>query len=167
MNKIKRMDRLGMGTMAAFALAGAVACSNSSTPAPTEAGTSDAASADESTDAGTTTATLTVMNFLSWCSVTVNGGAASAAASMTTAVADGSTATIVAMPASSSFEIGADPWFGVTENAGGAAAGTDNGTGATETTTATVVITGDHCVSVCCELPGNSPTPCPTTNPCP
>jgi hypothetical protein len=23
-----------------------------------------------------------------------------------------------------------------------------------------------QCVSVCCQEPGNSPTPCPTTNPC-
>lgn len=113
-------------------------------------------------------ATLTVMNFLSWCSVTINGGTASTGASVTSSVAVGSTATIVATPApNSSFQIGPDPWFGVTQNDGGAAAGTDNGAGATETSTATVVVTGNQCVSVCCQEPNNSPTPCPATNPCP
>ena len=107
------------------------------------------------------------MNFLDWCSVTINGGAASTGASVTAQVASGSTATIVATPASSAFEIGADPWFGVAQNDGGAAAGTDVGSGTTETTTATVVVSGNQCVSVCCEEPGNAPTPCPTTNPCP
>ena len=46
----------------------------------------------------------------------------------------------------------------------------DNGSGATETSTATVVVTSTgstQCVSVCCQFPGNSPIPCPTTNPCP
>jgi hypothetical protein len=87
---------------------------------------------------------------------------------VTATVAPGSTATIVATPAPG-FQIGPDPWFGVTENDGGPAPGMDNGTGATETSTATVVITGTstQCVSVCCQEPGNSPVPCPTTNPCP
>ncbi len=110
--------------------------------------------------------TLTVLNFLNWCSVTINGGTASTGASLTASVASGSTATIVATPANNAFVIGADPWFGVTQNDGGAAPGTDNGTGTTETSTATVVVTGTQCVSVCC---GDKPTGtnCPTTNPCP
>jgi hypothetical protein len=76
-------------------------------------------------------------------------------------------ATIVAKPASASFQIGTNPWFGVAQNDGGAAPGVDVGSGVTETTTATVVVTGNHCVSVCCQEPSNSPTPCPATNPCP
>jgi hypothetical protein len=164
-------------------MAGAVACSSNNAPAPVAA-TSDAAVADASSavdaapdaaaasvdataDASAGTATLTVLNFLNWCSVTIDGGAASTAASVTGSVAVGSTATIVVTPASSAFQIGADPWFGVTENGGAAAAGTDNGTGATETSTATVVVAGNQCVSVCCQLPGNGPPACPTTNPCP
>lgn len=107
------------------------------------------------------------MNFLNWCSVTINGGTASTNATVTASVATGSTATIVAMPASNAFQIGPDPWFGVTQNDGGAAPGTDNGTGVTETSTATVVVKGTQCVSVCCQEPNNAPTPCPTTNPCP
>jgi hypothetical protein len=145
----------------AMALWGAVACSSSTSPnyggAPPPA----------EEDAGGGGATLTVMNFLSWCSVSVNGGAASTAATVTASVPTGAVATIAIMPASSAFEIGADPWFGVAENDGGAAAGTDMGSGTTETSTATVFVSGNQCVSVCCELPNNSPTPCPTTNPCP
>jgi hypothetical protein len=151
------------GTMAA--LAGAVACSSSPTSpsytAPT--GSTDGAAPD----AGGGESTLTVMNFLSWCSVSVNGGTASTSATVTASVPTGATATIAVMPASSAFEIGADPWFGVSENDGGAAAGVDMGSGTSETSTATVFVSGDQCVSVCCELPNNSPMPCPTTNPCP
>lgn len=115
-----------------------------------------------------TTTTLTVMNFLNWCSVSINGGAASTESTVTANVDSGSMATIVAMPASDAFQIGSEPWFGVDENNGGAAAGTDMGSGATETSTATVTIgaNGNQCVSVCCQLPGNAPTPCPATNPC-
>jgi hypothetical protein len=179
MKKTRQTERLAIETMAAFALAGAVACSSNNAPLALDGGNADAShvadaasDATETIDAGTTdatagTVTLTVLNFLNWCSVTINGGTASTAASVTADVAVGSTATIVAMPASSAFQIGADPWFGVTENAGGAAAGTDTGSGATETSTATVVVSGTQCVSVCCQLPGNGPTPCPTTNPCP
>jgi hypothetical protein len=115
------------------------------------------------------TATLTVENFLNWCSVEINGGPASTDATVTASVAAGEIATIVAIPASGSFQIGPDPWFGVDQNGGAAAAGTDVGSGASETSTATVTMTQTgtpQCVSVCCQEPGNGPTPCPTTNPC-
>ena len=114
--------------------------------------------------------TLTVMNFFNWCSVAINGGTALADATVAASVAPGSVATIVASPSSSSFQIGADPWFGVDENDGGAASGTDVGNGTGETSTATVTISGTgtaQCVAVCCQEPGNSPVPCPATNPCP
>jgi hypothetical protein len=169
---MNRMGWSGVGSIGAFAIAGAVACTNSSTPiaaAPADAGTAefDAPNAPPSPDAGASReVTLTVLNFLSWCSVTVNGGAASTSATVTASVASGSTATIVATPASSAFTIGADPWFGVTQNGGGAAPGMDHGSGAIETSTATVVVAGNQCVSVCCELPNNGPPACPATNPC-
>jgi hypothetical protein len=113
--------------------------------------------------------TLTVMNFLGWCSVSINGGGASAADTVTAPVTPGSVATVVAIPASSSFQIGADPWFGVDQSDGGAASGTDVGTGTSEMSKATVTIDENgttQCVSVCCQEPGNGPTPCPTTTPC-
>lgn len=114
-------------------------------------------------------ATLTVMNFFNWCSVEINGGTASTDATVTASVTSGSTATVVVTPASSSFQIGTDPWFGVDQNDGGAASGTDIGSGMSESSKAIVTITeteAARCVSVCCQEPGNSPTPCPTTNPC-
>jgi hypothetical protein len=113
--------------------------------------------------------TLTVMNFLNWCSVAINGGTASTDATVTASVISGSVAIIVVAPSSSSFQIGADPWFGVDQNDGGAASGSDVGEGTSETSKATVTITGTgtaQCVAVCCQEPGNSPLPCPTTNPC-
>jgi hypothetical protein len=119
--------------------------------------------------AGDGVGTLTVMNFLGWCSVAINGGIASTSAAVTASVTPGSVATIVAAPSSSDFEIGADPWLGVDQNDGGAASGTDVGSGMSETSQATVAITGTgttQCVAVCCQEPGNSPIPCPTTNPC-
>ncbi len=179
MSAMNRMNWAGMGGVAAFLVVGTVACSSSSNPpaapsdaAPSEAATSsDAMSvAEEGTavsEGGSGNVTLTVLNFLSWCSLTINGGAASTGASQTASVAAGSTVTLVVTPASSAFMIGSDPWFGVSQNDGGAAPGTDNGTGTTETSMATVVVTGNQCVSVCCQEPNMMPTPCPATNPCP
>jgi hypothetical protein len=178
-----------------FLIAGAgsgfVACSSSSggaiTPAADsgqhDAGEHDSAAPENDTgtspDMGTTPdtgidaasgdagdVTLTVKNYKAWCSVTINGGTASKAASITDSVPAGSTATIVATPLAS-FKIGADPWFGTDQDDGGAAPGVDQGEGGAETTTATVTVTATHdCVSVCCEhATGNGG--CPATNPCP
>jgi len=126
----------------------------------------DSAAPDGTVDGGSGNLTLTVMNYFGWCTVSINGGAASAGSLVTASVAPGSTATLVAQPASMAFAIGADPWFGVSQNDGGAAPGTDNdASGTAETTTATVVVTGNQCILVCC---GEAPTGtgCPMTNPC-
>jgi hypothetical protein len=149
-----------------------IGCTSSTAPSPEiDSGVPADSSAQPVADSATgKTVTLTVLNFLSWCSVTINGGASSTAATVTASVASGSVATVVVTPASSAFQIGTDPWFGVDQNNGGAAGGTDVGSGTTETSTATVTITGTgttQCVSVCCQEPNMSPTPCPTTNPCP
>jgi hypothetical protein len=113
--------------------------------------------------------TLTVKNFLNWCSVKIDGGAASTSATVTASVSGGNMATIVATPASGSFEIGPNPWFGVDQNNGAAAPGVDVGSGTNETSTAVVTINQGgtpQCVSVCCQEPGNGPIPCPATDPC-
>ena len=113
--------------------------------------------------------TLTVKNFLNWCSVEINGGTASTDATVTASVTPASMVTIVATPANGSFEIGPDPWFGVDQNNGAAAPGTDVGSGTSETSTAVVTVNqagAPQCVSVCCQEPGNGPIPCPATNPC-
>jgi hypothetical protein len=141
----------------------------SSSPA-TNYGTSDYGVPTPSPTMSGGARTLTVMNFLNWCSIAINGGTASTDATVTASVTPGSVATIVASPSSSSFQIGADPWFGVDQNDGGAASGSDVGNGTSETSKVTVTIAGTgttHCVAVCCQEPGNGPVPCPTTNPCP
>jgi hypothetical protein len=135
--------------------------------AGSEGGGLDSAAPDGAVDGGSSNVTLTVMNYFGWCTVSINGGAASTGSSVTASVAPGSTATLVAQPASMAFAIGADPWFGVSQNDGGAAPGRDNdAAGTAETTTATVVVTGNQCISVCC---GDAPTGtgCPMTDPCP
>lgn len=130
----------------------------------------DAATSEAAADEGGVT--LTVLNYQSWCSVSINGGAASTSTSVLATVPSGSTASIVVQPASNMFVIGPDPWFGVIEDDGGAAPGSDSDAGTVETSSATVVVTpnantatGTACVSVCC---GDAPagTGCPTTNPC-
>jgi hypothetical protein len=130
----------------------------------------DEATSEASADAEGVT--LTVLNYQSWCSVSINGGAASTSTSVLATLPSGSTASIVVQPASSMFVIGPDPWFGVIGDDGGGAPGLDSDAGTVETSTATVVVvpnantaTGSACVSVCC---GDAPsgTGCPTTNPC-
>jgi hypothetical protein len=136
---------------------------------PTDAGLDSGAHDAGPVDAGSVDAgsvTLRVVNYLGWCSVTVNGDAASTAFTITKSVPAGGTGTIVAKPASSAFEIGADPWFGVNQNDGGAAPGTDVGTGVNETSTVTVTTGANQCVAVCCQEPGNTPVACPTSNLC-
>ncbi len=149
---------IGMWVAVSIVAAG---CGSSSDGSGTDAGVDGG-----QTEGGGGKVTLTILNHLSWCSVSINGGTASTDASMTASVSAGSKATIVATPASATFAIGTDPWFGVTEKDGGAAAGTDKGTGTTETSTATVVVSGNKCVSVCCQFAQGAPM-CPTTDPCP
>lgn len=144
------------------------ASAEATTERDAEAGSAGSADAHAEGGEGAAAATLTVLNFLSWCSVSINGSTPSTNATVTASVVPGSTAMIVATPASSAFQIGAEPWFGVMGSTdGGPAAGVDNGSGTTETSTAMVDVTGNQCVSVCCQEPSNSPTPCPTTDPCP
>jgi len=156
-----------LGVAGVVAITGAAACGSSYSPSYPSSPAVTSPATTETSDGASGNVTLTVLNFVSWCSVSINGQTASSATSVTASVAPGSTATIVATPAGSEFHIGANPWFGVTQDEGGAAPGTDDGTGATETSTASVVVTGNQCVSVCCQEPNNSPTPCPATNPCP
>ncbi len=133
----------------------------------TDSGGQDAsdASADAGADSGVT---LTVMNFDSWCSITVNGGTPITGGSGTATFAPGSKVTLVATADNScSCQIGADPWFGVDQNDGGAAPGSDSGTPGVTEATVTIGTSSTQCVSVCCQLPGNGPPACPTVNPCP
>lgn len=135
----------------------------------------DASEADASDAGGDAGVTLNVLNFLNWCTVTINGNPPKTGTTVTASVPADSIATIVAIPrpnladGGSGFIIGPDPWFGTNENDGGAAPGVDQGSGATESTTAAVTVgTGPiQCVSVCCALANNGTPACPTANPCP
>lgn len=90
---------------------------------------------------------LTVKNYLNWCSVTVNGGTASAAPQQQVFVAPG-TYTLTATKASAAFTIGPKMWHhtdGDTANMG------EDGTQASGTSTAMVTVgTAATCVWVCC-----------------
>jgi hypothetical protein len=161
--------------------AGSAADSSDAEPA---ADASDAGSAKDASDAATETdasdagedagVTLTVLNFLNWCTVTINNDPPKTGATVITSVAPGSTATLVAIArpnladGGSSFIIGPDPWFGTNENDGGAANGIDEDAGGKESTTAQVTIGAGpaQCVSVCCAKPDGGTPLCPTTNPC-
>jgi hypothetical protein len=125
------------------------ACSSSSTPKP------DAPPA----------ATLTVKNYLSWCTINVNGGAGSSAASVTQPITGAATITLAAT-ANTGFELGSAPWHDTAGDHGTGDPGTLTGTGQTAVSTTTVAVTTTNkCVWACCPFPDG--TGCPTTDQCP
>ena len=101
---------------------------------------------------------LTVKNYLTWCSVTVNGGAASSLAAQTVSVAPGDI-TLTASP-NSGFMLGL--WHHTSNDNGSGDPGTVSGTVSTATVTVGNAAT---CVWVCC--PFTNGTGCPTTDQCP
>ena len=110
-----------------------------------------------------TMVTLTVKNYLSWCSVSVGGGTASTNAVQTKIVPVSTAVPLTASPASTVFELGPNMWHHVdadTNNTG--VPGTVNGTtsSATKTTPSTP---GTACVWVCC--PFTNGTGCESTIP--
>ena len=116
-------------------------------------------------DGPTNSAPLTVKNFESWCSISVNGGTASSDATQTVDVMPGSI-TLVARPASASFELGPTPWHDTAGDSGTGDPGTQVGTGTNATSGTTVTVgTSAKCVWACC--PFTNGTGCPTTDQCP
>jgi hypothetical protein len=116
-------------------------------------------------DGPANTAPLTVKNYLSWCSISVNGAATSTGATQTVNVMPGSIA-LVATPASATFELGPTPWHDTTGDTGTGDPGTVVGTGATATSSTTVTVgTTAKCVWACC--PFANGTGCPTADQCP
>ena len=87
-------------------------------------------------------------NYLNWCSVRVNTGAASAGAMQTVCVPPGAN-TVAAAPLNG-FRLGTAPWHGTTGDTGTGEAGNRVGTEAIAT--ATVVSGTPKCVWVCCEF---------------
>ena len=97
--------------------------------------------------------TVNVYNFLSWCSVSVNGGGFSTAASQTVCVSPGSV-PLEAEAKNGTFKLGPDPWLYIS-----GAGGTDSGEPGTidaGVSGATVVVgSSPGCVLVCCPFSSN------------
>jgi hypothetical protein len=107
---------------------------------------------------------LTVKNYLSWCSVSVNGGTASSVAEQTTCVPAGAVpVTAEALPG---FELGTTPWHLTAGDSGSGQQGTLTGSGLSTMSSATVNVTGaSACAWVCCETAGTND--CPKMDLCP
>ena len=104
-------------------------------------------------------AKLTIMNFASWCSVSVNGATSVTDSTQVVCVHDG-TIPVTATAASSSFILG--NWYGTSGDTGSG----DPGTVAGGTSSTTVVVSGAKgCVSICC--PFANGTGCTPGNACP
>ena len=110
----------------------------------------DAPSGPQDAPAGTSA--LTVKNYLSWCSVSVNGGAASTAASQIVNVTPGTIP--LAADAATGFILDAHMWH----HTNGDTAGTGEGGTVSGTTSSTAVTVGmtAKCVWVCCPFPDGS-----------
>jgi len=106
--------------------------------------------------AGGGCAELTVKNYLSWCSVQVNDGAASTSPEQTFCVAPNTTVKLIALPAPG-FVLG--PWHDTDGDMGSGDHGSPPGQ-----VWEMIGETAD-CVWVCCPFPDG--TGCPTTDQCP
>jgi hypothetical protein len=108
---------------------------------------SSSSSPDASNGSGSGGLQLTVKNYQSWCSVAVGTGATSAGPSQTVNVSAGVT-TLVATPASATFEIAGDMWHFVDGDASGSGVtGTVSGTMSSAMVT---ISNASKCVWVCC-----------------
>lgn len=115
------------------------------TPRPIDGGTIDSRIVP---DAPANTAPLTVMNYLNWCEVSVDGGAASAASTQTVNVMPG-TITLTAS-AATGFILGPDMWHHTNGDSGSGEPGAVSGGVSTAMVT---VGTTAKCVWVCCPFP--------------
>ena len=100
-----------------------------------------------------------------WCKVSVNGGAASLAATQTMAITAAGNITLTATPEGSGFELSPNMWH---HTSGDTAGSGEAGTVSNNTSTAMVAVTttANACVWVCCPFsPGGNG--CPTTDQCP
>jgi hypothetical protein len=139
----------------------AVGCSSSSSPTPTGTDSGGAADAGGAADTGAPSdggggaaVTLKLENYLSWCSVAVNGGAPSSTEVQTLSFAPGTVVNLTANPASASFVFAY--WVGT--------AGDTTATHDTQKAT-TVTMTGNKVVQACCPFASAPNTPCPAPTP--
>ncbi len=141
------------------------ACGGGSSPAIDSPSPHDAAAHDSKVFLDSPgAAALTVKNYDAWCSVTVNGGAASTGAQQVVTPAAGTIS--LAAVALDGFELGPAPWHDTAGDTGTGDPGTVTGTGQSASDATTVVFgTSAKCVWVCC--PFTNGTGCPTTDQCP
>jgi hypothetical protein len=122
--------------------------------------------ADASFDAPPGTVPLTVKNVLNWCSVIVDGGTASTAATIVTNVMPGAI-TLKAQRANSTFRIADNMWHLTDGDSGTGETGTVTNPGtptAESTVTATVVASTPKCVWICCPFTDGSGCETATTD---
>lgn len=138
-------------TYLVFVLAACGSSSNPQSDAPAQHDAPKAIDAPKQfLDAPPGTAPLTVKNYLSWCSVSVNGGTASSGPSQTVNVAPG-TIPLVAKAASATFTVSGNMWHHTNGDTGTGETGTVTGTGANLQSAANVTVsTTAKCVWVCC-----------------
>lgn len=134
-----------MKTLALISTLVLAACGSDSTPAKIDAKVFN-------DSAGSGSATLTVKNYLAWCSVTVGTGTASTAATQTVPITAGGMVALKASPASATFEVSGNMWHHVDGDSGSGVPGTVTGTGTSAVSTTTVTTTAgtSKCVWVCC-----------------
>ena len=121
-------------------------CRAAASPTPPDCG----GTTTSTTIATGSTATLTLEDYLSWCSVSVNGGAASRAASQTLTFPMNSVVSLRADKANSTFVFGY--WVGT--------AG-DTGPSHDTAMATTVTMDGNKTVQACCPFASSPNTPCP------
>jgi hypothetical protein len=120
----------------------------------------DGGAADTGGDAeGGGCVTLTVKNYLSWCSVSLATGAAASTAEQTACLAPG--VVPLSATALTGFQLGNTPWHGTDGDHGSG----DLGTVTSGKSTTKVTVTAAACVWVCCEFTGGGG--CPAANQCP
>lgn len=111
----------------------------------------DSGTTSDAGDGGCSGTLLTVDNYVSWCTVSVNGGATSTDATRQFCVTTGSTVNLSASPANGTFEIGTAPWHKTAGDTGSGDPGTQSGTGTSAKSVTTVVAAGKtQCVYACC-----------------
>ena len=132
--------------------------------APHDGKAIDAKLADAPLDGPPGTFLLTVKNFQNWCSVSVDGGSASAAPAQNVFVLPGAI-PLTATKASGLFEVGSNMWHHTDGDTGSGEKGNWSTTDPTTATSSATVTVGSaaKCVWVCC--PFTSGTGCGSSVP--
>ncbi len=151
-------------TLAALVLV--AGCGSSSNPKKADAAI-DSKPIDAKPIDAPATPMLTVKNAPTatpWCSITINGGAASTAGIQTMPITASATITLTAAPESATFELATDMWHHTNGDTGSGDSGTVSGM--TSTAMVTVTAGQSKCVWVCCPFASNG-SGCALPDQCP